>query len=368
MKIKIVVSSIAAAVAGILLISCYQPTRYISLPPEFTLAPVSDIQSFIGTSHVKFAFTKKKGGNTRVVYYIDYQDSVPTPIPLKKPAGKEGISADSPLFSKDGRFITYYLIDGNTMYGAYIQEASPDAEPILVDAAGTEPHWWVDSLGNTYIIYSNQFIVDNGALANLTGGKTYRRPVTFNGSSASVGTNAEEIAPKPMNGGLSKDGKYLCTGYMDAAFYDIPDHLPIPIDQGVQTCNPSITPDSVTTNRMMFLNFQGVQNLLGTFASDATYPKDTTGSIMQHKVIFIVDATNTVQTFLPLSIANAIQTYAEWQDPEWSNKTGFCTALGVPNADQQPADGLVVNISTKTVCWFVMNIDNTSTPSLWIGG
>ena len=29
------------------------------------------------------------------------------------------------------------------------------------------------------------------------------------------------IAPYPMNGGMSKDGRYLCTGYTEAAFYDL---------------------------------------------------------------------------------------------------------------------------------------------------
>jgi hypothetical protein len=338
--------------------SCYQPTQYV--PPVINLgfAPKDTITAFTGSANFKMAFTKKIDG-IRCVHFIDYSQSPLLPVMLKKPVGKDAIDADSPILSPDGKYVTYYLVSGNIEQGAYVQYLDENSDPVEVDSAGTEPHWWQDSSGQFFIVYSNKFQSDH-LVAGI--GKTFHRPVTFS-SNTPVAGDAVEIAPYPMNGGLSHNGRYLCTGYYDAAFYDLAAQIPIPVNSGLQTCNPSICPDAAINDRMMFLNIGGVQNLLGTFASDPSYPADANGSVRSHQVIFVVDKTNNVISFIP-----GISPYVEWQDPEWTNNTGFSVALGLINPST--ADARLINLSTKETLNLTpgdYKFDNTSTPYFWFG-
>ena len=207
---------ILACVAVVEMLSCnfsYKPEEFVLPPPLISFVSASDLQAFTGTSNVKIAFTL---GGQRDVYFVDFTDSVPTAVKLKKPSGKESISGDSPLISPDGTFVVYYLTHGASINGAYMQKLDKNATPVLIDLNGTEPHWWKDSLGQIYVIYSNSILESD--LSNSTSGKSYRVPVSLSGAGSVTGTKVE-IAPYAMNGGLSKNGRYLCTAYQDAAFY-----------------------------------------------------------------------------------------------------------------------------------------------------
>jgi len=147
----------------------------------------------------------------------------------EKPAGKENFHADSPLISPDGSFVAYYLTAGATVNGAYIQRLDTASSPVLIDANGTEPHWWQDNTGGIYIIYSNVIFTQLGGL-NQGVGQTFKRKVDLTGDGA-IAEAFPPIATYPMNGGLSPDGNYLCTGYANAAFYSLSDASLIPINQ-----------------------------------------------------------------------------------------------------------------------------------------
>jgi hypothetical protein len=123
---------------------------------------------------------------------------------------------------------------------------------------------------------------------------------------------------------------------------------------------------------MMFLNFQGPQNMTNPFRNDPDYPaQDTAKSIPQHAVLFIVDVSNTVADFVPISIMGG--SYQEWQDPEWSNRPDYAAALAL--IDDTQAEGVIIKnigsrINTKQKLIFTrgsgkMNV--TSTPHVWIG-
>ena len=325
----------------------------------------ADIQSFIGTKNVKIAFTL--GGN-RDIYYVDFTDSVPAAIKLKNSALNGIMKGDSPIISPNGSFVTYYITDGSHPKGAYLQKLDKDAAPVLIDANGTEPHWWHDSSGQNYIVYSNAIVTS----ALTTGaGQTYRVKVSLTDNGSISGTK-EQLAPYPMNGGLSKNGRYLCTAYQVAAFYDILASRLILINENMQTCNSSICPDSTHNDRMMFLNIQGKQNLINPFlTTDAFFPTDSL--LEEHSVVFIVNTNNTVVDYIPLTLAATAGTYSELQDPEWSNKGNFAAVLGVVSGNT--ADGLLVknignNSMTKAVLKFSEGsgkLNATSTPYLWIG-
>jgi hypothetical protein len=355
--------------AGIMVFSCnfpYRPEQFIL--PEWPESPykfpgVAAIDSFFNTHNVKIAYTLLENG-ARIIYYVNFNDAVPTPVKLKKPAGMENIDADSPLISPEGSFVAYYLITGNTMFGAYFQKLDPDAQPICVESNGTEPHWWKDSAGQVYIIYSDHYMVENLTLGI---GNTYRQKVSLGGTGTLVGT-ADTIAPYPMNGGLSKDGRYLCTGYKHAAFYDIFTKTLIPINGDKQVCNPSINPDNSPSDWMMFLNLGGVQTLNNPHG----FP--VTGTLNDHTFLFIVDAGNAVQDYIPITIMGS--GYNAWQCPEWSNNPQFAAAMALPNDLLPTGDGVIIKGignqgGQKETLIFTQGNGklNTqrSTPYVWVG-
>ncbi|MBD3315419.1 MAG: hypothetical protein GF344_06500 [Chitinivibrionales bacterium] len=352
---NIAVTTAIAGLCGALVWSCYSPTEYAS--PERELKPQwaskQEIEGFVGTSEVKFTYTLKttvNGSNSPWVYFVDFAQDAPKAVRLKKPAGMDNIFADSPLISPDGSYVTYFLRSGNTPRGAYVQELSPDAEPVLVDENGGEPHWWKDSVGNVYIVYCDELLVENIAEGQ---GKTYRRPVTLGGSNPTIGS-AVELANVAMTGGLSRDGKFLCTGYYDAAFYDLESNNLIKINEGVQVCNPAISTDPNNPHEMLFLNFQGPQKLNGF-----------TQSIEQHAAIIFADVNNAATN----SVMSGDFGYSEWQDPDWSNHPNFIAALGMISTST--ADGVIVDLEEKNLLKLNRNgniLDNTSTPSLWVSG
>ncbi len=350
------------AVLALTIASCYSPTEFVAPEDDLKIAAGSSVLSFVGSQQAKISYTKKVGG-VRTVFFVDFAAAEQKPVQLKKPAGFESKNADSPLISPDGNWVAYSILQGNDPQGVYIQELSADAEPILVDAQGTEPHWWTADDGSLYLIYSDVFLVKNGQLAT-TEGKTYRRRITLSSSGATIGA-ADIIAPHPMNGGLSSDGRYLATGYGDAAIYDIQTQQLSLINSGIQVCNPSISPSPANPNLMMFLNFQGTQEeLTGSFRDDPAYPADDEGVIPQHSVTFIVDNNNEVKDFIPVS-----DPYLQLQDPEWSDAPHLVAALG--KISDYEADGVLFDISdpaNKKMVVFANGLDITSTPSLWTNG
>ena len=359
-------------VMGIAVFSCnfpYQPKQFIlpAIPSPF-ISPDS-ITAFIGTSNVKIAYTLNE--DSRWIYYIDFNQPSSLPVKLKKPVGKEKVGGDSPLISPDGAFVVYYLTHGNDLQGAYMQRLDGAATPVLVADNGAEPHWWTDSTGQLYVLYSNQLM--SVLSTTLVPGEyaTYRQKVSLSGDGSLIGA-PEKIAPYSMNGGISKNGRYLCTGYQNAAFYDLAGGVLIPINPGVQTCNPSIDPDTAHPDVMMFLNIGKVpQNLTNPFLGNADFPSPL---INEHQMIFIVNSANTVVDYVSLGLLTAkYGAYQEWQDPEWSNNPRFAAALGV--IDDATADGVIVKgIGDANTPKEILNItpgkfklNPTSTPYVWIG-
>jgi hypothetical protein len=353
------------------ILSCrfpHQPTQFVLPQNPYTFPIAKTVLDWADSAiNVKIAFTLRDG--SRAVYFVDFNDMSASLKKLKKPAAKTDFNADSPIISPDGRFVTYYLIQGGAIIeGAYIQKLDESADPVLIAENGAEPHFWVDPQGQTYIIYSDNFQVGELSLGN---GKTYKRKVSLSGSGAPDG-DPVVIAPYPMNGGLSKNGQILCTGYYQAAFYSLADSVLTPVNSGVQVCNPSIDPDGAHSDWMMFLNYTGAQNLSNPFKNSADYPAiDALGTLPMHVAMLIVDMTNTVRDFVPISLMGG--GYAAWQDPEWSNDPRFAAALAM--IDESQADLVIIkNIGDRTALKETLvltlgtgKMNETSTPYVWIG-
>jgi hypothetical protein len=250
---------------------------------------------------------------TQTIYFTRLNDSSAVPVRMKKPAGRENWKADCPNPSPDGKFVTYHCYYTGQQCAVYIQRLDSTADPVPIDEPGGEPHFYKDSLGNLFVTYANTFGFLDAALTSYTSYATYMKQIDT--STGRPGSSRIKIAPYPFYGGLSKDGRYLCTGYKYAYMYDRTIDSLLPIDPGNQTCNPSITPDTVHTDRMMFLNFAGKQNM-------ANFTETT----VEHKDVFIVDKGNTMVRNFDVN-ATIDASKGEWQRPRWSNNPGYFSAL-----------------------------------------
>lgn len=196
-----------------------------------SMADSVSIHTFFGTSQVKLVASKIVD-KVLSLYYRDFSDDDGRFIPLKRPIGRDDWDCESPLISPDGRWITYNVLKANT-YETYIQELSPESAPILFKVGASDPHWWLHPLDTSllYLVYQEVpgknlvegDLSDSTYLATGSLGKTYRQlirlfPGVSTGSVALARIGEPELLVNlPTKGGLSPDGKYLCTGY-DRAF------------------------------------------------------------------------------------------------------------------------------------------------------
>jgi hypothetical protein len=116
----------------------------------------------------------------------------------------------------------------------------PDADPILIAEEASDPHWWVDPhTGDYHIIYTitkgdyftPQEFIASGIESGQSGGRTYKqrlRGAWLDGPAHMGGMAVDsEIPPYPLvnmpfKGGLSRDGRFLCTAYKYAYILTLP--------------------------------------------------------------------------------------------------------------------------------------------------
>ena len=362
---KRVAALLTAIVLCQLLVSCdsawpYKPVKFIAPeppPPKHAFITKAALDSFCGTGNVTLLYTLSKlGVMTQTIYYVHLSDPDATPVKLKKPAGREGWKAESPMPSPDGKLVAYYLFPPIGHSAAYIQRLDSTSDPIPIAEPGSDPHFYKDQQGKLFVTYADTTELLNNLLS-ITSRATYMKQV--DSSSGQVIDSIGKIASHPLYGGISRDGRYMCTGYADTYIYDRTDSSYHPIDAGLQTCNPSISTDSILTDRMMFLNFAGVQTLNNNPYGNA--------SVGLHKAVFIVDKSNSVVSAFDLNTMLGASK-GEWQCPEWSNNPDYFAALA---SDADNYDIYLVNIKTKKA--LRINTDNfrvnaSSTPYIFIAG
>jgi hypothetical protein len=376
---KTTLALILSVCAFLMAVSCgnfpYKPAQFIApIPPPPPNAFVSkdSLAAFVGTHNVKFAYTKTIVGGSRLLYFVDFNDSIVTPKLLKRPSGKQDWSANCPIISPDGKLVTYYVLDpmNSRHAAAYCQKLDTAAEPNLIDDPGSDPHFFQEntSLFITYADTTDKILTVYDSLKTRNTYQVQINAVT--GEKTGVRTS---IAPFPFYGGKSYDGKYLCTGYANAyifntiskSYFAINPPLTIPI----QTCNPSMTPDSIKTGQMMFLNIGGKQNMKNMPASIAN-------GVGEHQYVFVADTDNAlVGSFSVVEILPDYST-GEWQCPKWTNVTGYFCALATkaPNAKVPVYDCFIVsNSATKKALLLnvkpeLLQFNSDSKPYVFIGG
>jgi hypothetical protein len=195
-------------------------------------ADSTSLATFFGTNRVKMA-AAKLNGRTLSLIYRDFSDVSGTWIALERPADRAGWQCESPLISPDGNWIIFNAYRTPDYYETYIQKLTRGSRPVLLQREASDPHWWVhpEDTSLLYIVY--QYVPgDNLVYGDLadpkyqnTGelGQTLRQSVRlFAGASTAAASvlrigQPQVLVNLPTKGGLSPDGRYVCTGY-DRAF------------------------------------------------------------------------------------------------------------------------------------------------------
>lgn len=209
---------------------------------ENGIAVKEDVERFFGTRRIRFVYTRSGGDGA--VHVLDYSaGEQPLPIALRKPEGLEKWYCNSPLISPDGNWVAYHCYP-NAAQGAYyrsfIQRLTPDALPVEIADEASDPHWWrePDDPEQYYIVYTrtdgpyyseNEYtdpaIAASGAigatmLQKLTG--TWREVPAFIGTlQPDPSENPITLVQLPFKGGLSRDGRFLCTAYKYAYLLEL---------------------------------------------------------------------------------------------------------------------------------------------------
>lgn len=206
------------------------PHLWVDSAAEVDLSDtVSAVESFFGTKQVRLVYINK---NNQIVYLNLAEDGIEKAITLKKPSGVDGWMMDSPMISPDGKYVVYNMINGTmTGWKSFIQELSKNTLPYEIEkltgmmSEPVQPHWF-NFAGRLFVVWAEfpheaSFVNKNDlsyvSVQNGSVGRTAMREIRLMADAPTdiafewVG-EVKEIAPIPMIGGRSPDGRFLATG------------------------------------------------------------------------------------------------------------------------------------------------------------
>ena len=186
-------------------------------------------EGFFGTNQVRLVYVNKKDE----IVFVDYANGgTKGAKTLKKPSGVDGWMMDSPMISPDGNYVVYNMINSSmTGWKSFIQELSGNSKPIEMEKSPgmisepVQPRWFTYA-ERLFVMWTefpqgSQFVNKNDlsevSVQDGSAGRTVMREV-----SVATGAPADlafawagdmiEIAPIPMVGGRSPDGRFVATG------------------------------------------------------------------------------------------------------------------------------------------------------------
>jgi hypothetical protein len=320
------------------------------------------------------------GGNAKLVYmngtitdggeihFIDFSEGTGQPLVHKIAAITGGTV---PVISPDGQWVVYGTGQGAEGHlsasdaSVYICKLEENAAPVLVAAKGHEPRFKQNAEKPT-VIYGTV----GGQLAwELPDpGKTMQVEIDVSGGTPVVGQPSVLWEYASMMGGLSYDGRYLCSAGMRGAMVDLtggktkPDtvcsRMPLRPKNGeypggvqatdvlspaaaeanksaLQTCNPSISSSrSGYLNAMMYLTTGSGGNVNDVINGGMAWA--------QWQMVFISDFEGRLLWDMRVPLDDPVVPYAQgmstdfinediafdasstcWHHPEWSNHPYF---------------------------------------------
>lgn len=199
----------------------------------------STVEGFFGSDKVILTYVDKNQ-NIVVARYGTLEKGKPQTFKLKKPSNRKNWKIDSPLISPNGWYVVYNMYENSTTWEAYLQYINEDSEPFKIErtkdmmSEPAQPHWYKIEY-NLFVVWSefpagsqmlNKNDLTKTSVQNGSVGRTVMRgmrsfPKT-NDESVGWDGNGVEIAPVPMTGGITPDGKFLATGTNPAYLLKLP--------------------------------------------------------------------------------------------------------------------------------------------------
>ena len=202
---------------------------------------ISTVEGFFGTNDVRLTYVDGDKPSAHIVF-VDYANGKPKTVKLKKPKDRGDWGVESPMISPDGKFVVYEMDKNKSTWETYIQELSENAEAIKIErtkdmiSEPSQPHWF-EFGGRLFVIWAEFKSTDNGYYNNVdlkessaqdgSVGRTVMREIRLTAGAPKdifmewVGENIE-LAPIPMIGGRSPDGRFMATGYKYAYLLKLP--------------------------------------------------------------------------------------------------------------------------------------------------
>lgn len=204
---------------------------------------ISTVEGFFGTNDVRLTYVDGDKKSDQHIVFVDYANGGKAKaVKLKKPKDRLDWGVESPMISPDGKFVVYEMDKNTSTWETYIQELSENAEAIKIERTKdmvsdpSQPHWF-EFGGRLFVLWTEFKSTENGYFNKVdlketsaqdgSVGRTVMREIRLTAGAPKdifmewVGENIE-LAPVPMIGGRSPDGKFLATGYKTAYLLKLP--------------------------------------------------------------------------------------------------------------------------------------------------
>ena len=213
------------------------PHLYVGEPDSESKKEEDDstIKGFFGTDSVMLTYVDENQ-NIQVVDYRS-DSSKPKTYKLKKPSNRKNWKIDSPLISPlYAWYVVYNMYENSTTWESYLQYIDEKSEPFKIErtkdmmSEPAQPHWYYSG-SSFYVVWSefpagsqmlNKNDLTKSSVQGGSVGRTVKRSLYIDPDTVMWYSDNVEIAPVPMTGGMTPDGKFLATGTNPAYLLKLP--------------------------------------------------------------------------------------------------------------------------------------------------
>ena len=297
-------------------------------------------------SRAKLVFVNRSTGKLSL---LDFGSASPQVVEFS-----DTVSVFHPALSPDGAWIAYSTkmegVQGESQ--VYIRSTNP-ALPERVRlplASAAIPRWWVSPSGDTSLVVVSSAAANGNS--DWSSGTTSRLPISGGRPTGSATVLASDGS---YHGGLSRDGRWLATGYTRLLLrkeQQAPQTLFLSPANGKsnaassQVCNVSLSRDTVP--QLLFVDF-------GYADSSAL----TGGTYGVHELMFVADTLGRVTRWFSAPAGEQA-----WDHTEWSNLPGFAVATAT-NANEEHHALYAIRTADSSYLKLVEGA-NIWHPDLWI--